>query len=172
MPPHIAQMTPVHMQAMHGQPPPPHGQQLLQHPQQPPQLQQQPPPQLAQHPGAGGVVTVPGDLSDQQKNQTVSMHPDDAQAHQQLMSAAAAAAGYHPSMNGHGLHHPSMAGMGPLDSFEIPLDHSSQGGGHPQGFDSPYNGVNAHMVHPHQPPPSVLPPFDQQQVRVPFFCDI
>ncbi|CAG7716035.1 unnamed protein product [Allacma fusca] len=120
---------------------PPHQQQqhgqMLQHPPQP--LQH---PQLAQ------------DVSIDHKNSNMSIHPEEPPT--PMMTS------YHPTMNGHSLHH-NMANVDPVGTFaEIPMDPTSQAA--QVSFESSYNGVNPHMVHPHQPPPNVLPPFDQQQI--------
>lgn len=141
-----------------------------QHPMQP-QLQLQH-PQLSHHPQLHQQPhqMQPGHHPQDDKSQPVQVGPEELQA--QMMAAAAV----HQNLNGHsGLQHQhqqqqqqqhhSMGG-GPLDGFEMPLDPSSQGqgGGPPVGFDtSQYGGVNHHLLHP-QPPPNVMPPYDQQQV--------
>lgn len=139
-----------------------------QHPMQP-QLQLQH-PQLSHHPQLHQQPhqMQPGHHPQDDKSQPVQVGPEDLQA--QMMAAAAV----HQNLNGHsGLQqqqqqHHSMGGSIPLDGFDMSLDPSSQAaaGGHPVGFDGgPYGGVNPHLVHP-QPPPNVMPPYDQQQVSI------
>jgi len=110
---------------------------------------------------------------DEKTGQPVQISPEEL-VHSQMMAI---------SMNGHSsgpglqqnhqqLH--TMGGTGPIDGFEMPLDPNSgavAASGHsgapqgPVGFDSPYGGMNHHMV-PHQHPPNVMPPYDQQQVSI------
>lgn len=140
----------------------------VQHPMQP-QLQLQHPQHSHHQPHQLHQQShQPGHHPQDDKSQPVPVGPEELQA--QMMAAAAV----HQNLNGHsGLlqqqqqQHHSMGG-GPLDGFDMSLDPSSQaaaaGGGPPVGFDtSPYGGMNHHLVH-QQPPPNVMPPYDQQQV--------
>lgn len=157
-----------------------HHQQQLQHQQIQPQLhlqhgqhqiphQQHHPHQLHQHQQVGSLHVQHGHHPPQQddgKNgQPVQVSQEEIQGiHAQMM--AVNMNGLHQQQSQQQQHH-SMGGTGHLDGFEIPMDPSSGQGGQqppaPVGFDSPYAGMNHHML-PHQHPANVMPPYDQQQV--------